>query len=98
MNTCLTLSKVLVTIAEIVKSVFEPFSRISSASEDDVVETFSPVLKEPTTLISSITVLFALWIKPVAPDVTPVTFAPTVLPADGIPDIVSLVIIRISKR
>ena len=60
MNTCFTLSKVLTTIAETVKSAFELFSRISSVSEDDVVEIFSPVLKEPTTLISSITVLFAL--------------------------------------
>ena len=41
---------------EIVKSAFELFSRISSVSEDDVEISFSPVLKEPTTLIDSITV------------------------------------------
>ena len=74
------------------------FSRISSVSEDDVEISFSPVLKEPTTLINSMIVLFALWINPLAPDVEPVTFAPTVVPPDGIPDIVSLVVIRMSKR
>ena len=35
MNTCFTLSKVLIIIKLIVKSVFELFSRISSVSEDD---------------------------------------------------------------
>ena len=59
MNTCLTLSNVLIIIVLIVKSAFELFSRISSVSADDVEISFSPVLKEPTTLINSISVLFA---------------------------------------
>src|SRR5210317_1116454 len=36
--------------------------------------------------------------KPVAPEVTPVTFEPVLVPAEGVADIVSFVNIRMSKR
>ena len=60
MKTCFTLSKVFVTTAETVKSAFELSSRISSVSCDEEEMIFSPVLKEPTTLISSNMLLTAL--------------------------------------
>ena len=54
MNTCLTLSKVLVTTAETVKSShrLNHLQEFASVSVDEVEITFSPVLKEPTTLIN----------------------------------------------
>ena len=74
-------------------------SRISSASEEDVDLIFSPVTNEPVTVVR--TIVFPVvsdWMKPVAPEVTPVTFEPVLVPAEGVADIVSFVNIRMSKR
>ena len=67
--------------AATVKSVFAEFS-ISVSDESDA-ESFSPAVKEPTTFVRVILVLYSVsavteCVNPVAPEVRPVIFTPLV--------------------
>ena len=83
---------------EIVKSTLLEFSIISSVSVELVDFIFSPLVNVPVTLIKLIFVPLALSTNPVAPESTPLIFAPTVVPPDGVSLITSSVNILISKR
>ena len=79
---CITIaSRVGLVDAATVKSVFAAFS-ISVSAESDA-ESFSPVVKVPTTFVKAILVLYSVsavieCVNPVAPEVRPVIFTPLV--------------------
>ena len=101
MNVCLTSLKscAVTPFVAIVKSVLPESSRISSASVEEVDVTFSPSMKVPTTDVSTtVAPEVADATYPYAPEFTPVIFAPVSTPADGVPDKVIFVNIRMSNR
>ena len=93
-----TILKSKICEEDIVKSTLLEFSIISSVSVELVDLIFSPFVNVPVTLIRFILVLVAVSIKPVAPEDTPVIFAPTVVPPDGVSLITNSVNILISNK
>ena len=88
MKVCLTSLKscTVTPFVSIIKSSLLEFSKISSASVEEVDVSFSPSMKVPTTDVStSVAPEVADATYPYAPEFTPVIFAPVSTPADGVP-------------